>query len=114
MGSPDAASFVRNAAGTWRMAVVPRSAFRDEMEAFARTIASRGLDVSWSGRASVIHVNSVAMRAAREECVDYLERFPPLDLDHTRVLRWLSEHGGIPQVTRPDGMPVELPPDGAD
>jgi hypothetical protein len=50
---------------------------------------------------------------AREAWVDYLVRFPPLDLKHTRVLQWLSEHGGIPEVERPDGMPVELPIDPA-
>lgn len=48
---------------------------------------------------------------ARAAYVDYLERFPPLDLNHSRVLRWLSERGGIPEVTRPDGMPLELPPE---
>jgi len=85
----------------------------DERFELARDMADRAEatlpgtpDAAWArGEACRLMEDEACARAA---WVDYLQRFPPLDLHHTRVLQWLSEHGGIPEVDRPDGMPVEL------
>ena len=48
---------------------------------------------------------------ARHAYVEFVSRFPTLGPAHTRVVEWLRSNGGVPEVTRPDGMPVELPPE---
>jgi hypothetical protein len=45
--------------------------------------------------------------AARAAYFEYLARFPPRGPEYGRTLKWLTEHGGLPDNPRPDALPGE-------